>query len=393
MTVKSSVVQTFSKLILLALSLMLGCRDPFIPDVEFKETNFLVVEGFINMGSNAVTKIQLSRTVSPTQANSGPLMETGASILIEDDNNNAYTLFEGTPGIYFSDPLNLPVDRKYRLTVTTASENTYVSDFTEPLITPPIESVTWKAVPAEGPIRAVEIYVNSHDLQVKADYYQWDYEEIFERRMEWPSELKWEDDMLVHRDNSEQEEMRLCYEHKFPRDLIIAPATQFKNGVISQRVISFPVNDVRLHRMYAITVTQNVLSRKAYDYLRIMLKNTNSMGTFFDPLPSGLSGNIRNLNSSEPVVGFVIAYQTSAPMRLMISSSDVPWWNFQYGCDYITIDRSLPDQPIYFNRAEYVSVHVNNVLSAASVGCGDCRWWGGNNLRPDFWPEPVGDDE
>lgn len=392
MTLKSSVIQTVSKLVLLALSLTLGCIEPFIPEIEFKETNLLVVEGFINIGSKALTKIRLSRTVPLTQANSGPRMETGASVLIEDNSSNFYTLSEAAPGIYLSDSLDLPVDREYRLTITTANENNYVSAFTEPLITPSIDSVTWKAVSADGQISAVEIYSNSYDSQNKTGYYQWDYEEIFERRMEWPSGVKWVSGLLVHRDNSEQANMRLCYEHALPRDFIIAPATQFKNGAISQRVHSFPVNDVRLHRMYAITVTQNMLSREAYDYLRIMRKNTNSMGTFFDPQPSGLSGNIRKTNSSEPVIGFVIAYQTSS-MRLMIASSDVPWWNFQYGCNYITIDRSLPDQPIYFNYPEYVPVHVNSVLSAAPVGCGDCRWWGGNNIKPDFWPEQAEDNK
>jgi hypothetical protein len=41
---------------------LISCKDPFEPNIPFDETNFLVVEGYINVGGG-ITTIKLTRNL------------------------------------------------------------------------------------------------------------------------------------------------------------------------------------------------------------------------------------------------------------------------------------------------------------------------------------------
>lgn len=53
MAFKTSALQALPVLVIVGLYFILGCKDPFTPDITFKDSNFLVVEGFIRIGSKA----------------------------------------------------------------------------------------------------------------------------------------------------------------------------------------------------------------------------------------------------------------------------------------------------------------------------------------------------
>ena len=132
------------------------CKDPFEARSGLKNTNFLVVEGFINVGQG-VTRIKLSR-VTPLNQVSELIPETSASIFIEDDENAEYALHVVSDGVYESDLLDLDIVSDYRLRIELEGK-TYFSEYTTPATTPPIDSINWKL----DQDNFVNIYANTHD--------------------------------------------------------------------------------------------------------------------------------------------------------------------------------------------------------------------------------------
>ena len=58
--------------------------------------------------------------------------------------------------------------------------------------------------------------------------------------------------------------------------------------------------------MYSINVKQYALSHEAYLFFEKIKKNTEQLGSIFDPQPSELQGNIHCItNPAETVVGYV----------------------------------------------------------------------------------------
>lgn len=369
-----------------------------MPELEFKQTNFLVVEGFISVGPDAVTTIQLSRTIPLNEPLTEPLWETGAGLFIEDDQGNAYPLTEKDDGKYVSDSLSLPVDREYRLKITTDDEHTYSSDFLTPIITPAIDSVSWTTGPEEGPIDAFEIHVATHDPEDKIHYYQWNYEEVWERRMRYVSAYRYENGTLIFRESEEGKKLRKCWERASAPALITESTLQLQVNAISLKLISFPLHSVRLDRKYSVLVTQNALSQEVYNYLQLMKKNSTSLGTFFDPQPSELYGNIRSTNSSEPVIGYMGVYQPSSVRLTIFGRDEIPWWHYDPHCNVFLVS-THPDSLLkYFGS--YVNIPLIPVgtpppsaITGTHKSCVDCRTWGGNNEKPPFWDNGEEEEE
>jgi hypothetical protein len=372
------------RIFLLSLLLAVSCKDPFTPDIKFTETNLLVVEGYINVGTDAVTTIRLARTVPVDSTLTEPLMETGATILIEDNQENIFPLMEQGNGIYQSGTLSLPPDREYRLRISTSNEQRYTSEFLTPIVTPAIDSVSWTR-----DMNGVDIYVNTHDPQNNTHYYQWDYEEIWEDRSPYLSVYKYENGQLVQRSNEEIQRMRRCWRREIPTELIFESTLALETDRISKKLTQIQAGTQRIAEKYSVLVSQHALSEPAFNYLQVMKKNSNGLGSFFDPQPSQLYSNIFSVDTEELVVGFLGAYSTSQ-VRLIIDKDEVPMWNYDMFCSFEWIGLSEVELAKAFGNNFGTPLTYNELrdaISATHVRCADCRFWGGDNNMPDFWDE------
>ncbi|HEY4155297.1 MAG TPA: DUF4249 domain-containing protein, partial [Puia sp.] len=148
----------------LMLLMVLGCKDKYNAPVHIPATGYLVVEGFINVGSGS-TDFLLTRATgldSPyTRA------EPGALVSVESENGESYPLAEQGEGKYSISQVPVDFNQRYKLRVRTTDGREYESDLTSPRLTPPIDSVSWK--PADG---GIWIYVTTHDPAGNSRYYQ-----------------------------------------------------------------------------------------------------------------------------------------------------------------------------------------------------------------------------
>jgi hypothetical protein len=160
--------------ICLALVILFGytCKDRYDAGIDYPNTGYLVVEGFINSGVGA-TSIRLSRTAKLTDT--GRRYELNATVTVEGNDNSRYVLGQQLNGLYVNNQLTLDRSKKYRLHIRTSNAREYFSDYASPISTPPIDSLNYTL---ETP--GMVIHINTHDPQGKTRYYTWNYEETWE---------------------------------------------------------------------------------------------------------------------------------------------------------------------------------------------------------------------
>ena len=398
------------KVVSVLFFMMAGCREPFNPSIVTESSNFLVVEGFLNIGEGA-TNIYLSRTTKVSEP--GIIIpELNARLQVEGDNGVVFPLQEIGGGRYSVETINFDPSTEYRLRIATNDGKEYLSEFVKTKETPPIDSISWKR-----DNKGVNVYVNTHDPNNETRYYLWEYEETWEYRSPFTTDYDYVElnGEVISRDKSINIER--CWNYGDSDQLIIGTTAKLSQDVVHLFPLVFiPEGNIKLNQLYSILVKQYALSREAYEYLLLMKSNTESMGSIFDPQPSGLRGNIYSVEDpNEPVVGYVFAANVEE-QRLFIERSEVPDWRYVFSCpemkfvdlnpdslnwNYLDIaPNPLPKDPDLTTINEFDSVYRNPpglhkpILPASDpdgwmsqrIECVDCRLRGGINTKPDFWP-------
>ena len=379
---------TYLKFALLLIFLS-GCKERFEPNLPSVPQGYLVVEGFIN--AQGPTQIRLSRSTSVEQKKTFKA-ELNASIKIEGDDNSSFTLSNLPNGLYTSSTLPINSNRKYRLRIKTKNAKEYLSEFVEVKITPGIDSVSWKEEEER-----VQIYVSSHDPSNKTIYYRYEYDETWEIRSAFVQHVKLDriaanGDRIIRPVTSNDPQVFYCWKYDTSKNIILASSAKLRTDIINLFPVRFlQVLDDKLAIRYSIQITQYALDKDGYEFMEQMKKNTENLGTIFDPQPSVLSGNIKSIsNHGELVVGYIYA-TTLQQKRIFISDSQLPGRRFSIydSC----ISKGIPNKQDSFKV--YIPERLPHgaiLLGPDTVGfdistenCIDCRVRGGKNVRPSFW--------
>ena len=359
---------------------VMSCKEIYIPPAIQANNNFLVVDGFLNVGADS-TIIHLSRTRSlvDTIPNSP---ELNAQLTVEGQGSDIYPLNEVGNGVYGIDQLSLNPSQLYRLRIITSNGGQYVSDFVPVRPTPPIDSIPW--------IRqndGIHIYVNTHDPANNTKYYRWDYTETWEYRTSWDSYLQYANNQVVPRDPNKH--VSVCYDSRKATTILIGSSAKLSQDVIYETpLLNIPIGSEKITFTYSLLVKQFALTKEAFEYWQNLRKSTEQVGGLFDAQPSQITGNIHSVsNPNEPVLGFIGA-SSVVEKRIFIRYLDVIPWPYIYNC----VLRNVPPDSIafYFGFQGYIPISTllppGSGYSASTGPCVDCTLRGGTIVKPPFWP-------
>lgn len=373
--------------ILFALPVVLllwRCKDVYVSPYKVPPTGYLVVEGYIS--GNTPTQFMLSRSI-PLPGNSGLPTETGAKVQVEGSDNSLRPLPETSSGVY-RDSFALNPQAQYRLRIQTANGENYLSEYVPFKNTPPIDSISW----TNGP-NGVIIYANTHDPANNTHYYQWNWDQTYEYHSAAYSAFEYNraaDNVFIRPDS---DQVYRCWLSSSSASLLVGSSTKLAQDVISLYPLKMiPPDDVQLSVLYSILVRQYALTEDGYNFLTLMHKNTESLGTIFDAQPSQITGNVHSLSHpAEQVIGWVSA-GTVQQQRMYISRGDVPS-NYLFMCP-------LPDTllPAKSDLLKNFGFEFTPIYGDYGIGgligyysnystCIDCREsGGGGNKKPFYWP-------
>lgn len=365
------------------------CKELYDPHIESKTTGLLIVEGFLNSGQGPTT-IHLSQSTGLEDPALKP--EFNALVNVQGEDGSNFPLLENGGGAYSIPQLTLSSGVKYRLHIRTVSGKEYASDYTPVKYTPPIDSITWQSE-NDG----LRIYANARDPQNDTKYYQWQYEETWEIHTAFYTSLKYVQDSatgaigLAWRmpDHSPDTMLHKCWNTITSTTIILGSTEKLSSDVVYLPVQYIDPHSEKLSVLYSINLRQYAISQENYLFLQKMKKNTEQLGTMFDPQPSEISGNIHCLNNpNERAIGYVEITQEQIK-RAFIYNSQVPGWNYDPNCFQIEVDVG--------SISKYYDLYPTTPLQTGAFGsvktffatndknCMDCTVRGVNQ-KPSFWP-------
>lgn len=361
--------------------LIASCKQEYpLPD-ETRNLNMLVVEGLLNSGPGPTT-IRLTRTFNPKDI--GNLIpELRAQVSVEGENNSSFTLTANTKGEYVHPQLNLNNNQKYRLRIKTINGKEYLSDYIPVKSSPSIDSIYWKRT-ADG----IQLLLNTHDPQDNTRYYRWEFDETWEINSAYVSNYKYENGIVVDRPNPAA--IFYCWANSSSSSIVVNSSAKLIQDVISGQ----PLRDIafgseKISVRYSILARQYALTKEAYQFWEIMKKNTEQLGTLFDPQPSQLLSNIHCINDPEDLVMGYLSAGSIQEKRIFIKRSDVEPWFYYHGCEEIVV--TSDSVKFYFESGFNIPTHVHNGPTGRPDGyyastrlCVDCTTRG-SNVRPSFW--------
>lgn len=362
------------------LLLLYGCKDRY--DIALRDTDksFLVVEGSLKLGQDS-TVITLSRSVKVNErTNFRPVLR--ARVSVEDNAGRSMLLNETSNGRY-GVRLNLAPGNEYRLRIRTGDNKEYLSDYVVPKVTPPIDSISWAKENGD-----VIIYANTHDPANNTMYYKWDYDETWEIRSFYLANYQYVGGGTVI--ESPEYHYR-CWKYNKSTTLNIATSARLSADVINEAtLLLIHPGSEKLSVRYSILVKQESITKKAYEYFMMMKKNTESVGSIFDPLPSEWEGNIRCIsNPDEGVIGFLTASSVTEK-RIFITRREADW-SFSQSCTEILKVKNHPDSikasfPAYLPWGTELTITGDIAYYISSIPtCVDCTTRGGNLAMPAYW--------
>ena len=356
-----------------------SCLEPYtLPPTVDKR--LLVVDGFINSLSG-LAKVKLSRS-QPLDAIFPYPAERFASVFVESENNQRFQLPETQSGIYETVRSDLQVGLSYRLHITTAAGDQFVSDLVELKQAPVLKDVFWVR-DGDG----ITIRVDAEDETGATRYYQWVYTETWEYDSDSNANFILKGGGVVVMTPAER--INICYSTDASSKVLISTTSDQTHDVVNDfALVHIPRGSRKLSRTYSILVEQRALDDQAYNYWLQLQRSTENLGGLFDPPPTEVTGNVRPTKSGGPVALGYFNGGGVEQKRIYIRFNELPQ-EFQYvkrlPCMVDTVSvLGYPQGSPFMSAMPPTRAFVQEPNHPRDI-CMDCRLHGGTTKKPDFW--------
>ena len=375
--------------ILIICTLLTGCVDPFVPEIEDHQKS-LVVEALITDQAGWQV-IHLSRS-SPVNEG-GTHAETDAYVSISDDLGRSTEFIEKDPGAYYAwmTAGDLDTGITYRLSVVTSNGEVYESQpemFPSP--SPAIDRVYWEFETSGTSDRTESVNGIRFllDLEAEADQgrnFRWELVETWEYYAANPIDYfydgilhEWPDSFSYH----------TCW-NTGKIDLIYTATTR---NAESNTIKGFPLNYVseetsRLAARYSLQVLQYSLTDESYDYWKRIEEQNQESGGIYERQPDYISGNMYNLNNQEEyVLGFFNLCPVSETRIFLDSVPELIYPPIDCNLEIIQHPEARPiGMSVPFFLISLNSLRIGPPYGVGRHLCFDCRNGGGTTIKPEFW--------
>jgi len=366
-----------------------GCLEPYAPALVTVDYNFLVIEGFLVGNDSSFVKISRSQPIGDATPYES---EIHATVEVEAENGTKYSLSEKSNGVYVAPPLNLTSSVNYRLHIRTDDTKEYYSEYVPLKESPPLDSVVWAETPSGD---GVQFNVFAHDPENKTRYYLWKADETWKYVSTATSIYYYKNGEMLQRDSST--ELYNCWKTLPVNNIFLHSSTTLAEDIISDfELFAIPQNSRKLYFGYSLQVKQYALTREAFDYWSMIKKNSESLGSLFDPVPAQPFSNIRcTTNPEEPVIGMFSA-TTVQEKRVHFTRQDITGPSSEYtptGYEYCTGEIILLEHISAFTlQNKLVEKKYFDLVTFEHLGyvvgredCMDCRKKGGVTQKPIYW--------
>ena len=265
-------------LVILHSLILFGCITEYEAKDIGEVSGILVVEGIITDNESVIILSRSSGLNHDDSQNMSVYQVPDARVYIEcDDGMQQAAKFHpdwdwgfgrGNGSRYTIETGKLNPERQYRLKIE-MEKHTYCSEFAHPIITPEIDSIFWTK---RGRGQPVYINVATHGSDDMAHYYLWKYSEDWETRAKYTVP---EDTLNPF----------YCSKSSKSREMLLGTTEKSGFGRLYETIVEIPLYDDWLSFLYRMDVTQNAISKRAFDYYKNVKKNSTQTGGLFARIP------------------------------------------------------------------------------------------------------------
>ncbi|HTE33895.1 MAG TPA: DUF4249 domain-containing protein, partial [Chryseolinea sp.] len=309
-------------------------------------------------------------------------------------------LTERTAGVYVAPQLNLDVTQQYKLRILTQNEKEYESDFVDIRQSPPLDSLTKTELHEHD---RIGFYIYAHDPDNNTRYYYWTYDETYKYASLGISVYYFENGEIIPRKYAG--ELHECYKTIYNNNFYLGSTAGLSSDVVNRfPLMEIPQFSIKFYYGYSILLRQYAITDEAYSYFAVTKRNSENLGTLFDPIPSQPQSNLRCVNSpSTAVIGFFFA-STVQKKRLFFTRQEIagPRIPFGNGVTYGPSEYSNNDcEGKLLTTEEMTAENLQGMLiydrvfdrvtfeligyGVSPEECLDCRFKGGVLEAPDYW--------
>ncbi len=344
----------FVKIGLWLLAVLIGCVEPIEFDVPPAAAQ-IVVEGMISDNPGPYT-VRVSQAMDLGADSLNPMPVLNAEIRLYDDAGNVEDFTETSPGVYTSGgAIRGEVGRSYHITLKTDDGRIFES---EPDVLNPggeigdikfeYESRKVQVGDYELPDDVFNVYVDSRAAGGEENYVRWRFTGTYKvltypelnmtlvsgypylpYKDPWPCSgyIVTESGFGGGGTLEKVDDCTCCtcwarhYESK-PQlsDNQLVSDNQFNNIKVGE----VPISNVTFYDKYMVEVEQMSISRKAFEYFKLIRTQKDGASSLFQPPSGEIRGNVKAVNSDTKVVGLFWAASLKKKTAF-IQKSDIPY--------------------------------------------------------------------
>lgn len=370
-------------MVVLVITCLHACKEPYFPEVIEAPNSFLVVDGMVKVGGDS-TIIRLTRTRNLVDSNV-VVTENEAFVVLEGDKGGYFVFSRLGNGYYGTSPLTLNKDEKFSLKILTRDNKEYRSAFIPVKPTPVIDSVSW--------VRdtSITVRVSTHDPAGNSRFYRWEFEETWEYNSFYESILGYDYGLNQTFFLDPKDYLNRCWSSERSTAILLASTNNQAEDVVENLPVTTIVQGSdKASVRYSILVKQYALTKEAFEYWQLLRKNTNELGSIFGNQPAELISNLKCVsNPDEPVVGFV-SISSVQQKRMFIRKGELSGWYPDYSLQTLCVPKIVtPDSVAYYMQRNRNLMQAYNITGGgtalADKRCIDCRIKGGSTKMPTYW--------
>lgn len=368
-----------------------SCITPYQPDIPPEAVNKYVVFGQVNNGSEDQTvTISMASPVSDPQY----IPVSGCAVRISDDRKNQFVMHESPaePGVYMVhiDSQYLNPGKSFKINIITPDGTAIESDFDRMPPCPEVGEVYYEfdeIIPefTGQTEKGIRFYIDLDAEDITSRFFKWDITETWEYHVDFARE--WYYDGTVHHIYPPDYSRKVCWSTERAKEIYTLSTANLDDNSYTK----FPLNFVSSHTSrliygYSLLIDQSALSEEAYSYWDQMRINGTGLGGLYERQPFSITGNLHNTNDPEQeVLGFFSA-ATVKSKRIFIS--DVQGLEIGYVgyCTPVLLEHGFAELTPADYPAWLMGDEDTYYMILLSNDCVDCLYYGGTNIKPDFWP-------
>ena len=376
-----------------------SCIYDFDAGETFKDER-VVIEGDISLGDVCVFS---ARPVYPlSEKGSVKTLFPYVLFIVEDDQGGQYFGFQKNSTPATIDLTSAQPDRKYRLYVEIRSDGypRYVSPWMEPLPAPVIGELTETTTYTE--------LMLGLDLSLEngSGCYRWDYEELYRFHSPLPGPdyeykiVAGNPTLINHAMANDYSwwPYSYCWRQTQSIRTSVAIARALEGWKLEKhKILTIPLQSDELGTgEYYLKVKAKSISETQYRYLDAMNKGSDNVGSLLSPLPSDITGNIRNMADTTICAIGYMAVNTVATKIFRIKTKGIDKW-YSPTRYYRSPFDMFPDlhttAEIYraaYSYGFYPYKDSEGSLQWVPMRCIDCRENNGTLEKPTGWEMEEG---